>query len=277
MKDKRQLIKLDDDTFSIEKQCDLLDIARSTYYYEPCKENPWHLIVMQAIDKIYTNHPDKGKRRISEDLKVGGYNVGVDLCRTLMRKMGIEAIYCKPNLSKSNPGHKVYPYLLRGMEITHPNHVWSTDITYIPMPNGFLYLTAVIDWFSRYVLSWKISNSLDGSFCREALIEALKKGIPEIFNTDQGCQYTSMEFVQILMDHKIAVSMDGRGRALDNIFIERLWRTVKYEDVYLKDYRDGKGLHKGMEDYFSYYNAERLHSALNYQPPVKVYFSLSGA
>jgi putative transposase len=250
----------------------LLGITRSTYYYKPCGENPWHLTIMQIMDKIYTAHPDKGKRRISEDLKVAGYSVGVDLCRTLMKKMGIEAVYPKPNLSKPNLEHKVYPYLLRGKQITHRNHVWSTDITYIPMANGFLYLTAVIDWFSRYVLSWKISNSLDGRFCREALLEALQKGTPEIFNTDQGSQYTSVEFTQILLDNKIAISMDGKGRALDNIFVERLWRTVKYEDVYLKDYQDGQGLHEGMRDYFSYYNTERLHSALGYKVPREVYF-----
>lgn len=259
--------------FSIEKQCDLLGIARSTYYYEPMPENPWHLAMMKEIDKIYTAHPTKGKRTVSEDLKAMGHNVGIDLSRTLMRKMGIEAIYPKPNLSKPGQGHKIYPYLLRNLEIIRPNQVWSTDITYVSVKNGFLYLTAIIDWFSRYVLAWKISNSLDGSFCRELLLEALKKGTPKIFNTDQGSQYTSMEFIQILLNHNILVSMDGRGRALDNIFIERLWRTVKYEDIYLKDYQNGVDLHSGMSEYWSYYNTERLHSSLDYQTPVKVHFS----
>lgn len=189
-----------------------------------------------------------------------------------MRKMGISAIYQKPNLSKPNVNHKVYPYLLRGVKIERVNYVWSTDITYIGLKNGFLYLTAVMDWYSRYVLAWKLSNSLDGLFCREVLQDALRIARPEIFNTDQGSQYTSLEFIKILTDLGINVSMDGRGRALDNVFIERLWRSVKYEDVYLKEYRDGADLHRGLTTYFKFYNTQRLHSSLDYKTPATIYY-----
>lgn len=188
-----------------------------------------------------------------------------------MHTMGIEAIYQKPNLSKATPGHRVYPYLLRGVEIVRPNQAWSSDITYVQMENGFLYLAAVMDWWSRCVLSWKLSNSLEGALCREVVKEALLCGTPEIFNTDQGSQYTSIEFVEILLREGIQVSMDGRGRALDNIFIERLWRTVKYEDIYVRHYENGKQLYKGLEEYFSYYNEKRLHSSLGYKTPKSVY------
>ena len=198
--------------------------------------------------------------------------MGVDLARTLMRKMGIEAIYQKPNLSKPNPNHKVYPYLLRGVKILRINQVWSTDITYIPMKNGFLYLTAVIDWYSRYALAWKVSNSLDGMFCREVLLEALKIACPETFNTDQGAQYTSIEFIRILLDRGIKVSMDGRGRAIDNVFMERLWRSIKYEDIYIREYCDGTELYTGVKRYFLFYNTKRLHSSLQYRPPAEVYY-----
>jgi len=208
---------------------------------------------------------------MSINLNKLGYKVGIDLARTLMRKMGIEAIYQKPNLSNPNLSHKVYPYLLRGVKIERVNQVWSTDITYIPMKNGFLYLTAVIDWYSRYVLTWKLSNSLDGLFCREVLLEALEIACPEIFNTDQGSQYTCTEFVKILLDLKIAVSMDGIRRAVDNIFIERLWKSVKYEDIYLRDYCNGTELYDGLKKYFTFYNTERLHSSLEYRVPIEVY------
>jgi len=227
---------------------------------------------MKVMDKLYTDHPHYGKRSMSVNLKRLGFDIGVDLARTLMRKMGIEAIYQKPNLSKPNPNHKIYPYLLRGVKISRINQVWSTDITYIPMKNGFLYLTAVMDWHSRYALAWKISNSLDGTFCREVLLEALKINCPETFNTDQGSQYTSMEFIRILLDRGIKVSMDGKGRAIDNVLMERLWRTVKYEDIYIKDYWDGAELHNGMKKYFLFYNTARLHSSLEYRPPAEVYY-----
>ena len=185
--------------------------------------------------------------------------------------MGIETIYPKPNLSKACPGHKKYPYLLRGIEIVRTNQVWSTDITYVPMRNGFLYLTAVIDWYSRYILAWKLSNSLDGIFCREVLKEALRRGRPDMFNTDQGAQYTSIEFTGILIEAGIQISMDGRGRALDNVFIERLWRSVKQEEVYIRDYIDGLEAHRSLEKYFEFYNEERLHSSLGYISPGMIY------
>ena len=269
---KRELIFPGDPDFSIETQCDLIGLSRSSYYYAPCPESVFNLAVMKVMDKLYTDHPHYGKRNMSMNLKNMGFDVGVDLARTLMRKMGIEAIYQKPNLSNPNPNHKVYPYLLRGVEILRINQVWSTDITYIPMKNGFLYLTAVIDWYSRYALAWKVSNSLDGTFCREVLLEALKIACPEMFNTDQGAQYTSMDFIRILLDRGIKVSMDGRGRAIDNVFIERLWRSIKYEDIYTQDYCDGAELSAGVKRYFLFYNTERLHSSLGYRPPAEVYY-----
>jgi putative transposase len=233
------LITLDDPDMTVTKQCELLGLSRSSYYYEPCCENPFYLEMMKQIDEIFTTYPFYGKRRISAVLKARGYNVGVDLARALMKRMGIEAICPRPNLSKPHPNHRVYPYLLKGVRILKKDQVWSTDITYLPMKHGFLYLTAVIDWYSRFVLAWKLSNSLDGGFCREVLLEALKKGKPDVFNTDQGSQYTSRQFTEILEMAGIRISMDGRGRALDNVWIERLWRTVKQEEVYIHDYVDG--------------------------------------
>jgi putative transposase len=265
------LIKPEDPNFTIERQCALLGLPRSSYYYEPCCEDPFRLAMMGEIDQLFMSYPFYGKRRISAVLKSKGHEVGVDLARTLMRRMGLEAIYPKSNLSKPYPGHKIYPYLLRGVVIKRINQVWSTDITYLRMRHGFLYLTAVIDWYSRYVLSWKLSNSLDGLFCREALQDALKKGTPDIFNTDQGSQYTSNEFTGILLTTGIKVSMDGRGRALDNIWVERLWRTVKQEEVYIRDYADGLEAYKSLSKYFSFYNEERLHSSLGYISPGAVY------
>ena len=233
----------------------------------------FHVAVMHAMDKLYTDHPHYGKRSMSANLKNMGLNVGVDLACSLMKTMRIEAIYQKPNLSKPNMTSKVYPYILRGVKIVRVNQVWSTDITYIRMRNGFMYLTAVIDWYSRYVIAWKLSNSLDGLFCREVLLDALKIGLPEIFNTDQGAQYTCFEFVKILLDHGIQVSMDGKGRAIDNVFIERLWRSVKYEDIYLRDYCEPVELQSGMGQYFPFYNTQRLHSSLEYRPPAMVYYA----
>ena len=227
---------------------------------------------MREIDKLYTAHPEYGKRRMSIMLKRMEMNVGVDLAATLMKKMGLEAIGPKPNLSKPHPSHKKFPYGLRDVMIERPNQVWSTDITYIPMKTGFLYLTAVIDWYSRYILSWKLSNSLDGRFCREVLLEALECfGKPEWFNTDQGVQYTCLEFIQILEGAMVKISMDGRGRALDNVWIERFWRTVKYEEIYPKNYDNGLIAHKGLGLYMPYYNTVRPHSALGYMTPEQVY------
>jgi putative transposase len=227
---------------------------------------------MAAIDRIYTEHPYYGKRRMSVQLRQEGLDVGKELARSLMLKMGLEASYPKPNLSIPNHKHKIYPYLLRGVKIDSVNQVWSTDITYIPVANGFFYLTAIVDWFSRYILSWRLSNSLDGLFCREALLEALERfGHPRIFNTDQGCQFTAAEFTEILLSRGIDISMDGRGRALDNIWIERFWRTLKYEDIYLKDYTNGLILQKGLSTYFPFYNEKRPHSSLQYNSPGNIY------
>lgn len=271
MNEKRELIALDDPEITITKQCELLGLSRSSYYYEPCRANPFHLEMMKKIDQTFTVYPFYGKRRISAILKAQGHHVGVDLARALMKRMGIEAIYPRPNLSKPHPNHKIYPYLLRGVQISKKNQVWSTDITYLPMKNGFLYLTAIMDWHSRFVLAWRLSNSLDGGFCKEVLLEALTQGKPDIFNTDQGAQYTSQQFTGILERAGIRISMDGRGRALDNVWIERLWRTVKQEEVYIHDYADGIEAHKGLVQYFNFYNNTRLHSALGYMTPGNVY------
>ncbi len=250
----------------------MLGLERSTFYYEPGKETAFNLHVMAAIDRIYTERPYYGKRRMSIELRKEGLDIGKEAARSYMVKMGLEANYPKPNLSKPNRKHKIYPYLLRGVKIGRPNQVWSTDITYIPLQNGFFYLTAVVDWFSRCILSWRLSNSLEGLFCREALREALEKfGKPEIFNTDQGSQFTAVEFVEILLGEEIRISMDGRGRALDNVWSERIWRTVKYEDIYIKDYRDGLELHNGLSKYFQFYNHERPHSSLGYNSPMNIY------
>jgi putative transposase len=269
--EKKNLITAVDPDLTVERQCLLLGLARSCYYYEPCRDDTFNLTLMKEIDLIFTEHPYYGERRISVGLKKMGYEVGVDLARTLMRRMGIVAVYPKPNLSQAHPGHKKYPYLLRGIEIKRSNQVWSTDITYLPMRNGFLYLTAVIDWYSRYVLSWRLSNSLDGIFCREVVLEALEKGKPDIFNTDQGAQYTSIEFTKMLQSAGILISMDGRGRALDNVWIERLWRTVKQEEVYIRDYLDGIDALRSLDRYFKFYNENRPHSSLSYMSPGAVY------
>lgn len=268
---KKGFIDREHNELTIKRQCELLDLSRSTLYYQPCTDSTRNLELMRLIDEIYTKNPEYGSRRIKFELNALNQLVGRERVRTLMRRMGIEAVYPKPNLSKSHPEHKIYPYLLRGVRIDKVNQVWSTDITYIRMRNGFLYLTAVIDWYSRYVLAWKISNSLDGVFCREVTLEALEKGSPEIFNTDQGSQYTSPDFISILTERGIKPSMDGRGRALDNVFVERLWRSVKYENVYLKEYRDGLELKSGLGEYFVHYNEKRPHMSLNYEYPFEVY------
>lgn len=275
--EKRKLIVQGDPDFSIDRQCDLIGLPRSSYYYTACPVSEFHLAVMHAMDRLYTDHPHYGKRSMSANLKNIGLDVGVDLASSLMKKMRIEAIYRKPNLSKPNEAHKIYPYLLRGVKIERVNQVWSTDITYIPMRNGFMYLTAVIDWYSRYVLAWRLSNSLDGLFCREVLLDALKRGKPEIFNTDQGTQYTCLKFIEMLLHYGIQISMDGKGRAIDNVYIERLWKSVKYEDIYLKEYCEPVSLYAGMAQYFLFYNTKRLHSSLNYAPPAEVYYAKSYA
>lgn len=228
---------------------------------------------MRMIDEIYTRHPFYGSRRITAQLNRDGRQWNRKRIQRLMRLMGIQGIAPGPNTSKGHLEHKVYPYLLRGMEINKVNQVWSTDITYIPMTKGFMYLVAVIDWYSRYVLSWALSNTMETTFCVEALEQALAVNTPMIFNTDQGVQFTSQAFTQTLLDKDIQISMDGRGRALDNIFVERLWRTVKYENIYLNEYQSVTDLRSGLKCYFDFYNQERLHQSLNYQTPAEVYLS----
>lgn len=231
---------------------------------------------MRLIDRQYTRTPFYGSRRLAVWLGNQGFDVNRKRIQRLMRLMGLEAIYPRPNTSKSAKAHRIYPYLLQNVEIVRPNQVWSTDITYVPMNGGFMFLVAVIDWYSRYVLSWRISNTLDAEFCLEALDAALKRGCPEIFNTDQGAQFTCSDFTGRLVSSGIKISMDGRGRALDNIFIERLWRTVKYEDIYLKNYGTGGELYTGMSRYFRFYNTERPHQALKYSTPLSVYSEAAG-
>lgn len=221
---------------------------------------------MRRIDTLFLKHPFYGSRRLADKLGANRKRV-----QRLMRIMGIEAIYPKPRTTQRNPEHKIYPYLLRDLAIERPDQVWSTDITYIPLRGGFLYLTAVLDWFSRYVLSWRLSNSLDGAFCLEALEEALSQSRPEIFNTDQGAQFTSLSFTGCLRSHGVAISMDGRGRALDNVFVERLWRSVKYEEVYLRDYDDAWQAETSLRKYFEFYCHERRHQALRRRTPAEVY------
>lgn len=260
-------------SLSVVRQCQLLNISRSGLYYQPAGISEEDLTLMKLIDRQYLATPFYGARRMAVWLKKQGYRVNRNRVRRLMRIMGIEAVYRRPKTSKPAPGHRVYPYLLRGLEITRPNQVWAADITYIPMARGFLYLVAVIDWYSRYVLSWRLSNTLDDSFCVDALEEALRKGRPDIFNTDQGAQFTGKAFTSILTQHRVRVSMDGKGRYSDNLFIERLWRTVKYEEVYLKAYQDGKEARVGISDYFFFYNTERPHQALGYRTPAEVFAS----
>jgi putative transposase len=257
-------------TMSIQKQCKLLSVPRSSYYHKPqrkvCELNE---MLMQAIDRIYMEEPTYGSRRIRDELRKLGYKVGRKRVRRLMQVMGIEPIYSKPRLSIPGKGHKKYPYLLRNLDITRSNQVWCTDITYIPIGNGHVYLTAVMDWSSRYVISWRLSNSMDDSFCIECLKDALQaEGIPEIFNTDQGSQFTGKDFTGVLKAHEIKISMDGKGRALDNVMIERLWRTVKYDDIYIRGYETMGELYQGLSTFFQKYNT-RKHQTLGMSPEEK--------
>ena len=256
---------------SVSRQCELLGLSRSSYYYEPATETAENLSLMARIDREYTAHPFLGSRRMTTWLRVEGHGVNRKRVQRLMRLMGLEAVYPKPRLSIPGRGHKVYPYLLRGVAIERADQVWSTDITYIPLPHGFMYLTAVMDWHSRYVLSWRLSNTLDVEFCLEALDEALRQGCPEVFNTDQGVQFTSASYTGRLEAAGVKVSMDGKGRCLDNVFVERLWRTVKYEYVYLWRPEAVPALQSGLTTYFGYYNEERSHQSLADRTPADVY------
>jgi putative transposase len=265
------LVEVNHPDLSIRRQCELLGLNRSTFYYEPTGATPEDLRLMRLIDEQYTACPFYGSRRMTEWLTRQGEEVNRKRVQRLMRNMGLEAIYPKPRLSAAGRGHKIYPYLLRGVKIERPDQVWSADITYVPMPSGFMYLAAVIDWYSRYVITWRLSNTLEGAFCLEMLEEALRSGSPEVFNTDQGVQFTAEAFTGRLEAAGVAVSMDGRGRALDNVFVERLWRTVKYEDIYIRSYEAVLELQQGLARYFAFYNQERLHQSLGYETPIVVY------
>jgi putative transposase len=265
------LVEPDHAELSVRRQCELLGLNRSSLYTGPAEETAANLALMRLIDEEYTAHPFYGSRKMTKWLTAQGEAVNRKRVQRLMRVMGLEAIYPKPKLSVAGRGHRIFPYLLRDVSIERPDQVWSTDITYIPMAQGFMYLAAVIDWYSRYVVSWRLSNTLEGSFCLELLDEALRRGRPEVFNTDQGTQFTAEAFTGRLLSVGVAVSMDGRGRCLDNVFVERLWRTVKYEDVYLKGYETVPELALGLGRYFAFYNEERLHQALGYRTPADVY------
>ena len=241
-------------------------MSRSTYYYQPQAESAENLLLLRKLDQLYLKRPFFGSRKMAVELKVNRKRI-----QRLMRILGIEAHYPKPNLSRPGPGQEVYPYLLRGVTIERPNHVWSTDITYIPMRGGFLYLVAVMDWFSRFVLSWELSNTMETGFCLAALEAAFHFGQPEIWNSDQGSQFTSAEFLAPLKQRGISISMDGRGRALDNVFIERLWRSLKYELIYPGDFGSGLELYPALESYFHFYNHQRPHQALGYQTPADLF------
>ena len=256
---------------SVTRQCVLLGLARSTAYYEPAWESEENLWLMRRIDEQYLRTPFYGSRRMTVWLQSTGQRVNRKRVQRLMQVMGIEALYPKRRTTVRGDGHKIYPYLLRDLAITRPDQVWSADITYVPLRRGFMYLVAVLDWFSRYVLSWRLSNSLETTFCLEALDEALARRRPEIFNTDQGAQFTSPAFTGRLLAAGVPISMDGRGRALDNVFVERLWRSVKYEEVYLQDYGGMGDAQRGLGRYFPFYNEELPHQALGYQTPRGVY------
>jgi putative transposase len=270
---QRALIEVDHPQLSICRQCELLGLARSSFYYEPATESAENLTLMRLIDQQYTAQPAYGSRRMALWLQDAGHPVNRKRVQRLMRLMGLEAVYPKRKLSVAARGHKIFPYLLRDVKIERVDQVWSTDITYVPLAAGFMYLAAVIDWYSRYVLAWRLSNTLDGSFCLEMLDEALARGRPEVFNTDQGVQFTAEAFTSRLLSAGVAVSMDGKGRCLDNVFVERLWRTVKYEDIYLRRYETVPALAQGLGRYFPFYNEERTHQALGYQTPGAVYRS----
>jgi putative transposase len=258
---------------SVARQCSLLALPRSTFYHTPKPVAAEELELMKLIDRCHLEKPFYGSRRVRDWLEDRGHKVNRKRIQRLMRTMGIVALYPKRNLSLANQAHKIYPYLLRNLVIDRPNQVWSTDITYVPMARGFVYLVAVMDWYSRRVLSWRVSNTMDTSFCVEALEEAIENhGAPEIFNTDQGSQFTSEEFTGVLKEHNIQISMDGKRRWVDNVFVERLWRSVKYEEVYLKAYDDIKSAKKSLRQYFEFYNCERRHQSLDRQTPDQVYY-----
>jgi putative transposase len=265
------LIDWHHDDLSIVEQCDLVGLPRSSLYYEAVPETAANLRFMRLIDEQYLRRPFFGSRQMTTWLQRQGYVINRKRVQRLMRRMGLEAIYPKPRTTVPGTGHRKYPYLLKNLEIIRPNQVWSADITYVPLAKGFLYLMAILDWYSRYVVSWRLSNSLDESFCLEALEEALATARPEIFNTDQGVQFTGQSWTGRLLSAGILISMDGKGRALDNVFVERLWRTVKYEEIYLKAYECPAECRTGLSGYFPFYNQERPHQSLGGRTPREAY------
>jgi len=272
LEQKRLWIQPDHPALSVARQCQLLGLARSSYYYLAQPVSAENLHYQRLLDEEYTRHPFYGVPKLTFWLRDQGYDIGPKRVRRLLRELGLMAIYPKPHLSQNSLEHRRFPYLLRDLNIVRPNQVWSTDITYIRLQNGFVYLVAILDWFSRYVLAWELSISLDVGFCVAALERALSVQRPEIFNTDQGVQFTSTVFQAPLLAAQVQLSMDGRGRVFDNIFVERLWRTVKYEEVYLKDYLGVSETRAGLHQYFGFYNTERFHQALDYRTPQNVYF-----
>ena len=270
---RKRLIDTTDKLWSLRQQCQLLGVNRSNVYYQPVGESDENRLLMRLLDEQYTRTPFYGVLKMTAWLRSEGYTVNAKRIRRLLRTMGLETVYAKPNTSEANPDHRVYPYLLRGVAIQHCNQVWSTDITYIRLARGFVYLMAVIDWHSRYVLGWALSTTLEADFCIEAVGELLENKQCEIFNTDQGAQFTTSRFTQPLLDKQIKISMDGRGRALDNIFVERLWRSVKYEYVYLTELQTVQQAREGLSEYFRFYNQERLHQSLDYKTPEQVYLA----
>ena len=270
--ERKAMIARDHPGLSLSRQCQVLAISRSSFYYAPKGESPENLALMRRIDELFMKYPFYGSRQMVRQLRREGVAVGRHRVRRLMRLMGLEAIYQAPRTSDPHPAHRVYPYLLGGMAIDRPNRVWCADITYIPVQRGFLYLVAIMDWATRHVLAWRLSNSMDASFCVEALEEALDRyGSPDIFNTDQGSQFTSFGFTGVLNDAGIAISMDGRGRCMDNIFIERLWRSLKYEAIYLHELTDGFVAMRVIAEWIGFYNTERPHSSLGGDTPAEAY------
>lgn len=270
--ERKTMIVRDRRDLSLSRQCRLLSVGRSSFYYAPKGESAETLALMRRIDELFLKYPFFGSRQMARQLRREGVDVGRHRVRRLMRLMGLEAIYQAPRTSVPHPAHRVYPYLLKGMEIDRPNQVWCADITYIPVQRGFLYLVAIMDWATRHVLAWRLSNTMDAGFCVEALNEALVRyGKPEIFNTDQGSQFTSLEFTGTLRNARVTISMDGRGRCMDNIFIERLWRSLKYEAVYLHELTDGFTAERVIGEWIGFYNTERPHSALAARTPAEAY------
>jgi len=272
LKEKRSLIDPSNQLLTIEKQCELLNISRSSYYYKPLPLSDEDLKILTVMDEIYTKNPTYGKRRMSKELQRRGYNVGKAKARSFMIILGLEAVYPKPRLSFNPEEHKKYPYLLNGIAANKPNHIWGIDITYIRLNGGFIYLTAILDWYSRFIINWEFSTTLHADFCASCITDALSKTKPEIMNQDQGVQFTSNEYLNVLINKEVQISMDGKGRCFDNIFTERLWRTIKYEEVFLKNYQTVNEAKESLNQYINYYNNERLHSSIDYRTPCEVYY-----